>query len=721
MFSCREPTDDEMENCTRLVLTSDATWDVTDNATPKCDLQHDLFEDDNFRGTYNVSLNPSKSVTDDADPQKYQAKLAWMPIPIVKKALKCTTQLAKIHLRLPMRHHYKSRFPQLNRNRLRETYCTDTFFSSVTSISDMHTCMQIFVGSRSSMYTKVYGMRTESEGPATLEQFITDVGAPYHLLSDNAKMETSRAWKDILRKYNVSIHTTEPYHPNQNYAERKIQEIKKVSNRILDHTNALDTLWSYATKHAVDVMNHTSNATLKWKTPIEKAFGLTPDISALVQFCFFQPIYYLDRTQPFPQSKELLSRFLGLAKSMGDALTYYVLTDTNTVIARSGVRSALDTKNVNYRGLLTNKIGEDEESVDVQDAFQNNAEPYAGEQEIFENQNIHHVWGDEDSLSHLEWNRNTTTVEPKQIVQSTKDLIGVKEKPIINPEELIESTFIAEHNNVQQRAKVVQWTPQEGKFILEFLNGGETMMTYNDLINYYSKNEEENAELYAFQRIIGHKKFKNAWLLNILWTNGEETWEPMILIKSSDPLTMARYAHDHQLFDLKGWKWCKRYHKDPSRFIRAVRVYKSKVKRLFKTYKFGVEIPKFIKQALLLDQQNGNQLWLDAINKEVNELLEHDTFKIIDNVEELASEYQFIPPHFVLDCKFDGRRKVRLVAGGNWTNPDDSDIYSRVVSIETVRLLFFIADLNGLLIIAAGVKMLTFMEKQKKRSTRRLI
>jgi len=406
---------------------------------------------------------------------------------------------------------------------------------------------------------------------------------------------------------------------------------------------------------------------------------------------------------------------------MGDALTYYVLTDTNTVIARSGVRSALDTKNVNYRGLLTNKIGEDEESVDVQDAFQNNAEPYAGEQEIFENQNIHHVWGDEDSLSHLEWNRNTTTVEPKQIVQSTKDLIGVKEKPIINPEELIESTFIAEHNNVQQRAKVVQWTPQEGKFILEFLNGGETMMTYNDLINYYSKNEEENAELYAFQRIIGHKKFKNAWLLNILWTNGEETWEPMILIKSSDPLTMARYAHDHQLFDLKGWKWCKRYHKDPSRFIRAVRVYKSKVKRLFKTYKFGVEIPKFIKQALLLDQQNGNQLWLDAINKEVNELLEHDTFKIIDNVEELASEYQFIPPHFVLDCKFDGRRKVRLVAGGNWTNPDDSDIYSRVVSIETVRLLFFIADLNGLLIIAAGVKMLTFMEKQKKRSTRRLI
>jgi len=57
----------------------------------------------------------------------------------------------------------------------------------------------------------------------------------------------------------------------------------------------------------------------------------------------------------------------------------------------------------------------------------------------------------------------------------------------------------------------------------------------------------------------------------------------------------------------------------------------------------------------------------------------------------------------VLDCKFDGRMKARLVAGGNFTDPDDSDIYSGVVSIETVRLLFFIADLNGSLIIAADV------------------
>lgn len=64
-------------------------------------------------------------------------------------------------------------------------------------------------------------------------------------------------------------------------------------------------------------------------------------------------------------------------------------------------------------------------------------------------------------------------------------MIGEKKKPVIDPEELIGYDFIANHNNVYQRATVVKWTPEEGKFILQFLNGGELMMTYNDLINYY--------------------------------------------------------------------------------------------------------------------------------------------------------------------------------------------------------------------------------------------
>ena len=41
--------------------------------------------------------------------------------------------------------------------------------------------------------TKVYGMSTESQGNKALESFISDVGAPYHIHSNNAQMERSKA------------------------------------------------------------------------------------------------------------------------------------------------------------------------------------------------------------------------------------------------------------------------------------------------------------------------------------------------------------------------------------------------------------------------------------------------------------------------------------------------------------------------------------------------
>ena len=73
-------------------------------------------------------------------------------------------------------------------------------------------------------------MSSENQGGDTLETFISEVGSPYHIHSDNAQMEKSKAWKEVLRKYNISSSTTEPHHPWQNPAERRIQECKKGTN-----------------------------------------------------------------------------------------------------------------------------------------------------------------------------------------------------------------------------------------------------------------------------------------------------------------------------------------------------------------------------------------------------------------------------------------------------------------------------------------------------------
>ena len=79
------------------------------------------------------------------------------------------TQLAKNHdIRLPLREHYKSRFPQLNRNLLHERYRTDTMFSIITSVGEKYTCCQLFIG-QETYYSKAMGMTTESSGCEALE------------------------------------------------------------------------------------------------------------------------------------------------------------------------------------------------------------------------------------------------------------------------------------------------------------------------------------------------------------------------------------------------------------------------------------------------------------------------------------------------------------------------------------------------------------------------
>ena len=74
----------------------------------------------------------------------------------------------------------------------------------------------------------------------------------------------------------------------------------------MDRVGAPSYTWYLALKYAAKLLNHLAAKTLNYKTPIEVAFGVTPDISSLIQFYFYQPVYFLDTNKPsFPKSKEL--------------------------------------------------------------------------------------------------------------------------------------------------------------------------------------------------------------------------------------------------------------------------------------------------------------------------------------------------------------------------------------------------------------------------------
>jgi len=120
---------------------------------------------------------------------------------------------------------------------------------------------------------------------------------------------------------------------------------------------------------------------------------------------------------------------------------------------------------------------------------------------------------------------------------------------------------------------------------------------------------------------------------------------------------------------------------------------------------FGVKLPHSVKEAIDIDTRNGNTLWQDAIAKELKNV--KVAFKLWDHADtvtadqlranhELLPTFQEVKYHFVFDVKMDFTRKARLVAGGHMTKPPDTDTYSSVVSRESVRIAFLVAQMLDL-------------------------
>ena len=126
--------------------------------------------------------------------------------------------------------------------------------------------------------------------------------------------------------------------------------VKRYCNIILDRTGAPPYLWFYCIKYVCYLLNHLSAETLGYKTPIQAATGQIPDISNLLQYHFYQPVYFRERNASFPsESEERLGYWIGISEHCGDELTYEVITaDTQQIIPRSTLRPA-DTPSTQNR------------------------------------------------------------------------------------------------------------------------------------------------------------------------------------------------------------------------------------------------------------------------------------------------------------------------------------------------------------------------------------
>jgi len=184
------------------------------------------------------------------------------------------------------------------------------------------------------------------------------------------------------------------------------------------------------------------------------------------------------------------------------------------------------------------------------------------------------------------------------------------------------------------------------------------------------------------------------WQICCQWKDGSTSWENLSDLKESHPLETAEYAVTIGIDQESAFNWwVPHVLKKRDQIISLVR--KQTTYYLKRNHKFGIEVPKTVKEALELDRKNGNTLWADAIAKEMKEVC--IAFNILPDGHVAPNGYQNIPCHMVFDNKMeDFRRKARLVTGGHRTEAPATITYARVVSRETVHLALTIAALNDL-------------------------
>jgi hypothetical protein len=161
-------------------------------------------------------------------------------------------------------------------------------------------------------------MLSESHAADGLLSYIHQIGIPYQVHTDNAKVETLSRWKEIINHHMIKATVTEPYSPWQNRAEHEFGKVRTMTRILMDTNHVPAALWDFAQSHAVELHNHTARKSLKWKTPFERETGDTPDISHLLYYDFYQPVWYWEGSpKTFPASKRKLGRWLGIAKILG--------------------------------------------------------------------------------------------------------------------------------------------------------------------------------------------------------------------------------------------------------------------------------------------------------------------------------------------------------------------------------------------------------------------
>jgi hypothetical protein len=760
-FTTRTPSQDELDECKHLHLTSQQDWDPNEmvvprydiNALEKSDVHSDIYDDEAGDEIYNpvsftrrliascrVRTIPQKRtvqeiLTDVKSPPNFTTEnrradvspqaLAdrWLiGLAQATLTLKSTTQRYMRSALLPMGRRYKAD-RMFFLPRLEGEFYTDTVFGPVKS-RDGNTCGQIFAND--AYFATFYPMDTKSKAGDSLRVFCKEFGVPEILRFDGAKEmgKKKTEFQTQVRRHHITTHVSEADLHNQSPAEGVVREVRKKWYRVMFKKRVPKVYWDYGMRWVCETMSrtHLRHHRIDGGIPLGGITGDTIDISNYLEFGFYDRVWFRGNAGLGEVSA---GRWLGVAKNIGSIMTYYILQGNGQVVARSTVWNPTnlekETDEVKatfaaYDENLKTRVGLDD--------FQNEGDKPDPAQ-----------WA--DLMDHDEDFR-----EEFFKVYQDDDLPDAEEdepSPGIADTELLSMELALPRGGQDPEFARVKRrkTDEDGMpigranqnpildtrlFEVEFLDGETAALTANAIAeSLFAQVDQEGHRLLLMDEIIDHRRGPDAvsqadafitstngrqrkrtttkgWDLLIRWKDGSETWTPLKDMKESYMVETAEYAVQNRLHDEPAFAWW------VPTVIKKRATILSKVKSKYwqTTHKYGIEIPKSIKRARELDTENGNTLWWDSICDEMANV--RVAFEVCDGG--IPAGYTHIDCHMIFDVKLgeNYRRKARLVAGGHKTGVPTSITYSSVVSRDSVRICLLAAALNGLDVLACDIK-----------------
>ena len=470
-------------------------------------------------------------------------------------------------------------------------------------------------------------------------------------------------------------------------------------------------------------------AILEGLTPFEWLYKYTPDIAEYAGFKWFQWVYFHDYDK---LNNERIGQWLGPTIGADQDISYMFLTNEGKVVSRSSVNHIHDNPNNNedissrkedFSKKVNSLIGNHSNStcnhyddgIDVENIYDT---LFDMDTDAIDDEEIKYQELDEKGqpitrpdVDEFISSNDSLSVEDDDKYISMKVLLPIEgskqEATVLSRKRLQDGTLKGTSSNnpiLDTREYTVQfadgtYADYSANVLIENLhehidNYGSSHDIIKDITNHRFAEDTIPISKGIYTTEYGTKRrviTTKGCDLYIEWTNGTSSWLPLRDLKESDPIRVAEYATSREIDNMPAFAWWV-----PHTLKKRDKIIKSVSRRIKRNrLKFGIKVPQTPGEAELLDIENKNTLWDDAVEKEKKNVLV--VFMLLEDDELPNPGSTEIPYHFIFDVKHDLTRKARLVAGGHkHKDVPEHLIYSSVASRDSVRIYLMLAALNDL-------------------------